>query len=107
MTDADPPAAGRPPAPLWRTDGARYGRCDVAATHQGGLEITHHDMGASDRAAWGGDDNELSLTLTPAAAADLAIALVRDRFGGQADALRAIAAYCQAHDVEAALRPWT
>ena len=107
MTDPEKPPAGRPAAALWRTDGARWGRSDVAATDQGGLDITHHDMGASDRAPWGEDDNELSLTLTPTAVAELAIALLGERFGGRPDALQAIRAYCEDHAVEAALRAWT
>ena len=107
MANPEKPLAGRAAALLWRTDGARYGRSDVAATEPGGLEITHHDMGATDRAPWGEDDNELSLALPPAAVAELAIALLRERFGGQADALQAIRAYCEANDVETTLRAWT
>jgi len=92
---------------LWRTDGARYGRSDVSATSPGGLAITHHDMGASERAPWGEDDNEASLELTPSAAAALAISLLRDRFGGQAGAFEAIRAYCDEHDIDVVFSQWT
>jgi hypothetical protein len=92
---------------LWRTDGARYGRCDVTATALGGLEITHHDMGAGEWAPWGVDDHELSLELPPSAAAELAICLLRDRFGGRSDAFEAIRAYCDEHDIDATLGQWT
>ena len=73
MTDTARPPAKAAGAPLWRMDGARYGRSDAWASALGGLRITHHDMGAADYAAWGEDDNEQSLELTPAAAAKLAI----------------------------------
>jgi len=92
---------------LWRTDGARYGRCDVAATCLDGLEITHLEMGAGLWAAWGVDDHELSLELTPSAAAELAICLLRDRFSGRPDAFEAIRAYCDEHDIEVTLSEWT
>jgi hypothetical protein len=92
---------------LWRTDGARYGHSAIAATADGGLEITHHDIGAADRAAWGEDDNELGVTLTPAATAEVAMALLRDRFGGRPDAATAIHAWCEANGIEAILAAWT
>jgi len=107
VADSAKPLAAGASTPLWRTDGARYGRSDVSATADGGLEITHHDMAATDRAAWGEDDNELSLSLTPAAAAELAIALLRERFGGRSDAIEAIGAYCESNDIEATLSAWT
>jgi hypothetical protein len=92
---------------LWRTDGARYGRCDVNATSLGELEITHHDMGAGEWAAWGADDRELSLELPASAVAALAICLLRDRFSGRSDAFEAIRAYCDEHDIDATLSQWT
>jgi len=107
VADSEKPLAGGAASPLWRTDGARYGRSDVAATDGGGLEITQHDMGASERAAWGEDDNELSLTLAPNAVAELAVLLLRERFAGRPDALQAIRAFCEANDVESTLRAWT
>ena len=107
MADVEKTSAGGAAALLWRTDGARFGRAEVAATARGGLEITQHDMGGADQAAWGADDNELSLTLAPAAVAALAVVLLRERFGGQAGALEAIRAYCDASGVEATLGAWT
>ena len=92
---------------LWRTDGARYGRCDVAATAFGGLEVAHHDMGAGEWAAWGLDDRELSLKLPPSAVAALTLCLLRDRFFGRSDAFEAIRTYCDEHDIDATLSQWT
>ena len=92
---------------LWRTDGARYGRCDVTATPPCGLEVTHHDRGAGAWAEWGEDDRELSLELSASAVAALAICLLRDRFSGRSDAIEAIRAYCDEHDIDATLSQWT
>jgi hypothetical protein len=107
MVDTARPSAKAAGASLWRTDGARYSRSDAWASARGGLRITHHDMGAAEYAAWGEDDNELSLELTPSEAAKLATVLLRDRFGGRSDAFEAIRAYCEEHDVEATLSQWT
>jgi len=107
MTDTARPPAKAAGAPLWRMDGARYARSDAWASALGGLRITHHDMGAADYAAWGEDDNEQSLELTPAAAAKLAITLLRDRFAGRPDAFEAIRAYCDEQNVDSTLCRWT
>ena len=93
--------------PLWFMDGARYGRVEARFEPDGGLEITHHEMGAADRAVWGEDDHEASLRLEPGDVAKLAMALLRERCAGRADALEAVREICDTHGVPAKFSVWT
>jgi hypothetical protein len=94
-------------APLWFRDGARYARVEVRATRDGALEILSHEMGAGDRAVWGEDDHEVTLRLEPRDLAKLASALLTERCGGRADALEAVRAICEEHDVPVKVSVWT
>ena len=107
MADSNTVGAVNHRTPLWRTDGAHYGRSDIAPTAGGGLDITQHEMDAADLFGWSEGDREVGLSLSPAAAASLAIALLRDRFGGRTDAVEAINDYCEINGIAATLKPWT
>ncbi|MDR3513869.1 MAG: hypothetical protein P4L73_19700 [Caulobacteraceae bacterium] len=94
-------------ANVWFADGARYGRVDVRFAPDGGLEVRRHEMGASDRAAWGEDDHEASLRLSPPAVARLALALLMERYAGRSDALEALKEFCEAQAIAADHDVWT
>jgi hypothetical protein len=92
---------------LWFLDGARYGRVDLRLLADGGLEIRRHEMGAGDCDAWGLDDHEATLRLSPGAVARLAIALLAERYAGAPDALEAVKAFCEDEGIPAAHAVWT
>ncbi len=92
---------------LWFTDGARYGKVEVRLSDGGGLEITRHEMGGGERAAWGEDDEEVTLELDVADVAKLALALLTERYKGKQDAVEQIRDLCDAHDVPAKYSVWT
>ncbi len=103
-----PPSEAEPPAPrregrrrvsLWFTDGTRYGCVDARIDRSLGLEIRQRDMGAGVRDAWGEDEHEAVLNLSPTAVAELALVLLAERYRGRADALEAIEALCEAADI--------
>jgi len=105
-----------PPAPagdanrrvsLWFTDGARYGCVDARIDRGLGLEIRQREMGAGVRDAWGEDEHEAVLSLSPAAVAELALVLLAERYKGRADALDAIAALCEAADISTVRHIWS
>ena len=96
-----------PGADLWRTDGRRYGRIDVRLAPGGGLMVRRREIGAGDLAAWGEDEHEADLELSPDAVARLALALLQDRYVGQGDALEALRDYCEARDIPARHSVWS
>ena len=61
IVEAAPPVGGtrrvRPLLPP--SDGARYRRMTLEQTADGALVLTSHDMGGSDLAPWGADDEEI------------------------------------------------
>jgi hypothetical protein len=112
--DAAPPASapsangeGRRRVSLWFTDGARYGCVDARIDRGLGLEIRRREMGAGVRDAWGEDEHEATLCLSPAAVAELALALLAERYNGRADALEAIEALCEAADISPVHKVWS
>jgi len=114
VADAAPPASpamanrdGRRRVSLWFTDGARYGCVDARIDRGLGIEIRQREMGAGVRDAWGEDEHEAVLSLSPAAVAELALVLLAERFKGRADALEAIEALCEAADIEAVHKVWS
>ena len=78
---------------LWFTDGARFGCVDARIDRRLGLEIRQREMGTGNTDQRGDDS---ALCLEPEAVAELALALLAERYSGQADALSAIEALCQA-----------
>jgi hypothetical protein len=98
---------GQAGPPLWFMDGGRYGRIDARRTSDGGLEILHREMGASDRAVWGEDDHEATLNIAPSDVAAFALALLSQRYAGRADALTALRDLCEDHGVPVAYANWT
>ena len=107
-----PPETRAPDTPprvslLPPSDGARFRRLTLELETDGGITLLHHDMGGSDEAAWGGDDEELTVRLDPADAARLAFALLAERLKGRSDAVQALLTLCETHDVEAVTARWT
>lgn len=94
-------------ANLWFRDGARYARVDAQVTPSGGLIVTRREMGAGPRDAWGEDDHQASLELTPQAAARLAMALLAERYADRPDALEALKGFCERHAVPVRYGVWT
>ena len=89
-----------------RSDGARYRR--VALALEGGdLVLSSHDVGASLEAAWGLDDEEITVRIAPDQLARLALALVAERLAGGEDAVQALSDLCDEHGVDYRTVCWT
>jgi len=102
-----PDRAGRTRHLLPPSDGARYRQLSLTLDSGGGLTLTFHEMGASLEAAWGADDNEVSVALDRDALARLALALIAERLDGRSDGLERLQALCQRHAVDYKLACWT
>jgi hypothetical protein len=92
---------------LWFRDGARYERVDASIRPGGGLRISRRDLGPGAFAAWGGDEQEATLDLSPEAVAALALALLEARFAGRADALEAVREVCEEFGIVARYGLWS
>jgi hypothetical protein len=92
---------------LPRSDGLRYRQLTLVLGDDGEISLTDHQMGASLEAAWGGDDNEVSLTIPAEAAARLAFVLLAARLDGRTDAREQLAALCEQYGVDHTIACWT
>jgi hypothetical protein len=90
-----------------KSDGARYRRVTLKVERDGGLELASHEMGASLEAAWGLDDDEVTLTVPGDQVGRLALALAAELLRGRKDAVETLAAICEAHGVGFRAACWT
>lgn len=114
VAKAGPPSGGtrrvRPLLP--RSDGARYRRLTLEQAVDGAVVLTSHDMGGSDLAPWGADDEEITVTLAPRDARRLTSErLTFERLAallaGHEDAVRRLIALCEARGVTPVVAHWT
>jgi len=92
---------------LPRSDGARYRRLALELDASGDLVLTLHEMGANLAAAWGADDQEVTVRIAGKAVARLAHTLLSERLSGRRDGLEELLALCEEHGVEHELACWT
>lgn len=100
------------PAPLRRhllppSDGSRYRQLTLALGAGGDLTLTAHEMGASPEAAWGADDQEITLSLTPEATHRLAFVLLAEALKGRGDGFERLRGLCELHGLDHRLASWT
>src|SRR5271167_2809099 len=82
-----------------RTDGARYRRVTLTLEAGGALVLQSHEMGGSLEAAWGVDDDEVTVSVPAEAMGRLTLALAAELLKGGRDAVDRLAEICDAHDV--------
>jgi hypothetical protein len=87
-----------------RSDGTRYRR--VTLTVEGDT-LSSHEMGADARAAWGLDDEEVTLSVAPEQVAHLALALAAEILKGGQGATTRLAQICEDHDVPCRIACWS
>ena len=106
---AAPPLGGtRRVSPLLPpSDGARYRRVTLEQTTDGALVLTSHDVGGSDLAAWGADDEEITVTVAPADARRLTFDRLAALLAGRDDAVRVLLALCETQDLAPVVASWT
>ena len=90
-----------------RSDGARYRRVSLALEPDGALLLTSHETGASLEAAWGLDDEEVTVRIAPDQLTRLALALVAERLAGGKDAVQTLNELCDEHGVDSRTACWT
>ena len=92
---------------LPRSDGVRYRRLTLIVEQNGAISLNAHQMGASLEAAWGLDDQEVTLTVPPQHVARLALALASEILrGGEASVTR-LEDICEANDVPCRIACWS
>jgi len=90
-----------------RTDGARYRCVTLTLEGDGALILSSHEMGGSLEAAWGMDDDEVTVSVPPEALGRLTLALAAELLNGRKDAVDRLAEICEAHDVPFRAASWT
>ena len=90
-----------------RTDGARYRRVTLAVDCNGSITLSAHEMGAAPEAAWGLDDDEVTLSVAPEQVARLAAALAAEILKGGKDAVARLATICETNDVPCRIARWS
>lgn len=90
-----------------RSDGARYRRVTLAIDASGSITLQAHEMGAGPGAAWGLDDEEVTLSVAPCEVARLAAALAAEILKGGADAVTRLAEICESNDVPCRIACWS
>jgi|SRR5580693_3001025 hypothetical protein len=90
-----------------RSDGGRYRRVSLSVAGDGGVTLRSHEMGAHPDAAWGLDDDEVTLSVAPAQVARLALALAAEILGGGEGAVARLAQICEDHDVPCRIACWS
>jgi hypothetical protein len=90
-----------------RSDGARYRRVTLAIEGDGAVVLSAHEMGAAAEAAWGLDDEEVTLSVPADQVGRLALALAAEMLKGGKDAVSRLAEVCDAHDVPCRIACWT
>jgi len=84
---------------LPRSDGDRYRRSTLFVEQTGAITLNAHEMGASLEAAWGVDDNEVTLTVAPEHVARLALALAAEILKGGPASVTRLEEICKANNV--------
>jgi hypothetical protein len=105
-----PIRARNTPAPrrlLPRSEGTRYRQLTLELDASGAIALTWHETGAAPEAAWGGDDNEVTLRVRSDAVARLAFAMIEEQLRGRTDGLDQLRALCTRHGIEHDLACWT
>jgi hypothetical protein len=74
-----------------RSDGARYRRVTLAVERNGSISLNALDVGAGPAAAWGLDDEEVTLSVPPEQVARLAAALAAEVLKGGQGAVERLA----------------
>jgi hypothetical protein len=90
-----------------RSDGARYRRVTLAVDCSGSVTLNAHEMGAGAEAAWGLDDEEVTLSVAPEQVPRLAAALAAEILRGGQDAVARLAQICESNDVPCRIACWS
>lgn len=90
-----------------RSDGARYRRVTLRIEPDGALTLQSHEMGAGREAAWGLDDDEVTLSVPAGRVGRLALALAAEVLANGAGAIARLADICEAHEVPCRVARWT
>jgi len=90
-----------------RSDGACYRRVTLVVDKDGALTLDTHEMGASAWAAWGLDDDEVTLSVAPDQVARLALALAAEILKDGQGAAARLAQICEDYDVPCRIARWS
>ncbi len=90
-----------------RSDGGRRRRVTLIVERDGAISLNKHEMGAWPSAAWGLDDDEVTLSVSRDQLGRLALALAAEILAGEKDAVGRLAALCAFNDIPCRVARWT
>jgi hypothetical protein len=79
----------------------------LAVEASGSITLNAHEMGAHADAAWGLDDEEVTLSVPLDQVPRLAAALAAEMLKGGKDAVARLAMICETHDVPCRIACWS
>ena len=90
-----------------RSDGARYRRVTLAVDSTGALSLRTHEIGDGALAAWGVDEEEITLSVPEGQVGRLALALAAEVLKGGDGAVQRLSEICESHDVPCRIACWS
>jgi hypothetical protein len=90
-----------------RSDGPRYRRVTLAVEANGAITLSALEMGAAPDAAWGLDEDEVTLSVASDQVPRLAVALAAEILKGGKDAVARLAEICETNDVPCRIACWS
>lgn len=90
-----------------RSDGARYRRVTLDLEKDGTVFFRFHETGGSIEAAWGADDEEITVRIGADQARRLAFMMIAEHLADRPDATQALIELCEARGVEFEAAQWT
>jgi hypothetical protein len=91
---------------IFRQEGENFRSIIVRMTREGGLEVEAQDMGKLVEEMWGDSDYEFWVKIPAEALPRLAMALVKQLYGGKASAVDDLRALCEAEGVPHSFDHW-
>src|SRR5262249_42741462 len=89
-----------------RQEGAEFRSVRLAIEEDGAVTMDAQDIGPNVTRIWGDDDYEFWVRIAPTSLPKLAFELLREKFGGQLDAVDAFRDWCKMHGVEYEFDSW-
>ena len=86
--------------------GTEHRSVRLSVRNNGSIRMDAHDMGALVKEMFDRDDYEYAVEVPADAIAELAFALLRERFAGDVSAVDALRAFCAAHAIAHRFDTW-
>lgn len=92
---------------LFKEDGDESRIVSLSCQDDGSIRLYTSDVGPTAERFWGSDEYEFWVTIAPDSIADLAFALLKERFSGKSKAVDELREFCERNGVKHSFDQWT